>query len=129
MSVQISTDHNAARLDATRAFVDQGTGDAQLQVYSGTRPALGGSAGMLLATISLPKPCGVVSGGVLVLTASTSQLVAASGTAAWGRVLNGGGDLVLDCDVSATGGSGDLQLSTTTLYAGGSISLTGGALG
>lgn len=130
MTWQISTPHNEARLAATLAYLDAGVDSAALLIYDGTRPAIGGTpAGTLLATIVLAKPSGSVGAGVLTLAASPTALASASGTPTWARFVSGAGSVVMDCDVSAVGGSGDVQLTTMTLYIGGSIAVAGGTLG
>ena len=48
----------------------------------------------------------------------------ATGTAAWARIADSNGSSVMDIDVSATGGSGALQLNTTNIVIGGPILIT-----
>jgi hypothetical protein len=129
MSVTISAAHAEARLTATRDYLDTGTDHARVRIYDGTRPAPGGAGTTLLVEIALDKPCGTVAAGVLTLASSDLPLVANSGVATWARVVNGDGDDAFDCDVSETGGAGEVQLSTTALFAGGKTALESAVLG
>lgn len=127
--IEISSDLNNARLQGVLDFLASGTGDAQVAMYSGTRPAFGQAAtGDLLAAIPLPEPAGQISAGVLTLTPTDEALVLISGTAAWARVRNGDNAIAFDCDVSDLTGAGELKLASTTLYAGGHTRIVSGTL-
>lgn len=120
-----------AALEGRRDYLDLGTGVARILVYANdaARPATGATAtGTLLVTIELEKPSGTISGGEFTLAAGDDVLVAASGVALWARVINGNGDIAFDCDVSDTSGSAELQLPSTTLFAGGNTRLASGVL-
>jgi hypothetical protein len=130
--LSISVSHNEARLTGSRDFLDTGTGAAKIQIYdnSAPRPANGaGASSALLAEITLDKPCGTVSSGALTLTASATSLVQRTGVALWARVVTASGAHAFDCDVSATGGSGEVWLPSTQLYAGGTTLLVSAVLG
>jgi hypothetical protein len=128
--VTISTAHNDARLTGTLTYLDTGSGYARVRIYSGTRPASGGTVTTMLVEIALSKPSGVVSSGVLTLASTDLPLIANSGVATWARVVNGNGDYAFDCDVSTTtAGTGQVQLPDTTLLAGGTTQLASGVLG
>jgi hypothetical protein len=129
MTVTISQAHNEARLGGTKSYLDTGSSNARIRVYNGTRPASGGTPTTMLVEIALDKPCGTVAAGVLTLSSSDLPLIANSGTATWARIVNGNGDYAFDCDVSATGGAGEVQLPSTTLFAGGKTQLVSGVLG
>jgi hypothetical protein len=95
----------------------------KLRIYSGTRPATGGTATTLLAEL----PCSATfapaaSGGVLTLNALTSATAAATGTASWFRILTSANGIVLDGDVGTSGS--DLNLNSTAITSGGSVSVT-----
>jgi len=126
MTVEISTAHNEARLTGTRTFMDSGAANARIRIYDGTRPALGGAATTLLVEIVLAKPCGTVAANKLTLQADdpAGYEVVAAGSATWARIVNGNGDLVLDCDVSDPAGSGEVKLPGTTLAVGDIVPLS-----
>jgi len=125
----ISAALNEARLAGVLTFLDTG-GAGKVQIYGGTRPALGGAPpAAVLVELPLAHPAGEVDDGVLTLTPTAEALVASSGTATWARVRNGAGEIAFDCDVSATGGSGEITLPLVDLYAGGYSRLVSGVLG
>lgn len=116
-----------AKADAiTTAVGNAGT----LTIYSGTQPATGGTATTVLATFTLGSPFAPASTGTLGGTVSISPTLpsaataSASGTASWYRVSTSGAAQVIDGTVTATGGGGDLQLTTTTITSGLSIQIT-----
>jgi hypothetical protein len=98
---------------------------ALLRIYSGTRPATGGTATTLLAelTCSATFAPGAAS-GVLTLNAITQDLSAnASGTASWFRIVQSDGSThVLDGDVGTSGS--DLNLTTVSIVSGQPVSIT-----
>jgi hypothetical protein len=110
-----------AQLDAITTAV--GT-SGKIRIYSGTRPATGGTATTLLAEL----PCSATfapaaSGGVLTINAITSDASAdATGTASWFRVLTSANAAVIDGDVGTSGS--DLNLNSTSITAGGSVAIT-----
>ena len=110
-----------AQLDAITTAVGA---SAKIRIYSGTRPATGGTATTLLAEL----PCSATfapaaSGGVLTVNAITSDASAdATGTASWFRVLTSGNAAVIDGDVGTSGS--DLNLNSVSLTAGGSVAVT-----
>lgn len=115
-----------------RNFLDTGTGNATIEVYEGARPAPGDESGSdPLVVVVLAKPCGVIAAGSLVLTAndSSGELIARSGIAAWARFTNGDGQWAFDCDVSLSGGTGEVQFPNLQLYAGGRAPLAPSTVG
>lgn len=110
------------QLDEIAAFAGSG---ALLRIYSGTRPAFGGTAGTLLAELTCGTPfAGAASAGMLTANAIADDASAnASGTATWFRVVQSNGTTaVLDGDVATSGA--DLNLSSTSLIEGGTVSIT-----
>lgn len=129
MAWSISIQHNEARLTGTRDFLDLGPNPAELRLYNGTRPANGGPATTLLASIKLDKPCGTVEDGALTLTAADMPLCVADGEATWGRVVNGNGTFAQDGNVSTVAaGTGEIQLDDVNLLAGGRVQLIAAVL-
>lgn len=128
--IQISSALNDYRLNAVVNFLAIGTENASVRIYSGVRPAFGAApSGDLLATLVLVEPIGDVEGGQLAITPTGEALIETSGAATWARIVNGDGDLAWDCDVSDLGGTGELRLPSTTLYAGGYTRIVSGLLG
>lgn len=95
----------------------------KIRIYSGTRPATGGTETTVLAEL----PCSATfapapSGGVLTVNAITSATASASGTASWFRVLTSANAAVLDGDVGTSGS--DLNLNSTSITSGGSVAIS-----
>lgn len=109
-------------------WLDQGSGNAYFELYDGTRPDSGDTPTTKLVTVELSKPCGTVSGGVLTLASTDAPLVTATGTPTWARFYNGNGDFAFDCDASALGGAGQVQVPTVPIFAGGRTNLASGVL-
>lgn len=119
----------AAALSATLTALNAGVTGATVSLYTTTRPATGEDAGgSAQAVITLPKPAGTISAGVLALGAADDALILSTGVALWARI-EANGVILLDCDVSDTSGTATIRLATTTLYAGGSVRLASGVLG
>jgi hypothetical protein len=95
-----------------------------LRIYDGSRPATGGTATTLLAELTLNATfAAAASSGVLTLNAITSDSSAnATGTATWFRIVTSGGTHVIDGNVGTSGS--DLNLSTTSIVSGASVSIT-----
>ena len=110
-----------AQLDAITTAVGA---SGKLRIYSGTRPATGGTATTQLAEL----PCSATfapgaSSGVLTLNALTTDASAdATGTASWFRILTSANAAVVDGDVGTSGA--DLNLNSTSLTIGGSVAVT-----
>jgi hypothetical protein len=96
-----------------------------LRIYSGTRPATGGTETTQLVQLACsatfaPAP----SGGVLTANAITDGTAGNNGTATWWRLATSGGTHVIDGDVGATGSGADMELSSTSIVSGGTVSIT-----
>ena len=130
--------HNTARTASAQAaanaktlqLADAGAGPSTLQIYdtqdAGTRQKL--------ATITLAKPCGQLVGAQIQLAQAdpTGDLVQITGVPAWAEWLDGGGQMLASCTVSAEGGDGDLKISSRAdgqIFAGGFITLEEGLIG
>lgn len=109
-----------ARLDEITAAI--GT-SGLLRIYSGTKPAVGGSETTLLAQLALSSTAAPsASGGVLTFNAISNDSSAdASGTPTWARLCTSAGAAVVD--MTAGVGSGDLNLNAA-IVAGGVVSVT-----
>jgi hypothetical protein len=118
------------KLDEITALVDAGSGAGKLRIYDGSQPADADTAisgQTLLAELTFSDPSfGAASGGVLTANSITSDSSAnASGTAAWFRVVDSDANAVFDGDVSTSAaGTGDLQLDSTSITAGQTVSVS-----
>lgn len=122
MALAYSTPLRNLMLNQITAELDLGA-NALLRIYDGTRPATGGAATNLLATLPLSDPAAsAASGGVLAFSAISTSSVAASGTATWFRLVTSAGSFVADGNVGTSGS--DLNLNTLALQAGAQISVT-----
>lgn len=122
MTVGMTTNLRNARLDAITTFVGA---NGKLRIYSGTRPATGGTATTLLAELTLGSTFApAASGGVLTLNAITGDTSAdATGTASWARILKSDGTTIaLDCSVGTSGT--DIVLATTSIVASAAVNIT-----
>lgn len=99
-------------------------GSALLRIYSGTRPATGGTATTLLAELTCNATFApAASGGVLTLNAITQDSSAdATGTASWFRILTSAAVAQIDGNVGTSGS--DLNLTTTSIVATQPVSIT-----
>jgi len=98
-----------------------------MRIYSGTQPtdadtALG--AQVMLAELALSSTAAAAaSGGVLTLNSISPDTSAnATGAAAWGTLTTSGGTRKADFSVGTSGA--DLNLNTTSIVAGATVSVT-----
>lgn len=130
--VTLSTTLKNTMLTAVRDALDSGSGAGVIKFYTGTKPAnpsIAISTQTLLGTLTLSDPCGSVASGMLTFATITNDASAdASGTATWVRFESSDGAPHIDMDVSTTGGSGAVQMNTTSIVATGPISISAAAL-
>lgn len=127
MTLGLNTNLRNNRANAIKTDIDKGGAAGALRVYDGTRPATGGTATNLLATLPLSFPCAsAASGGVLTLSAITSGTAGNTGTATWGRVVDSTGAFVADYSVGASGA--DFNLNTVSIANGIQVSCTSAAI-
>lgn len=127
MTLLLDTDARNVMANAIADEFDSVAGTLTIYESSGTPPASANDAanGTALAVITLPAPAfGASSSGVVSLSGTWQDLSAdATGTADYFRIVTNGG-AVIQGTVTATGGGGDLTLSSTSLQAGGAVSIT-----
>ena len=116
-------------LNTIRDAVDAGAGAGTIAVYDGTQPANADAAlagNTLLGTLTCSDPSAPgAAAGTLTLSAIAEDAAAdATGTASFARIRDSNSATVFDCDISATGGGGTLQLNTTSIVIGGPIRIT-----
>jgi hypothetical protein len=111
-----------SQLDAITTAVGSA---GKLAIYDGTRPATGGTATNKLAEFTMGSPfAAAASGGVLSPTLPANVTALLTGTATWYRITTSAAAFVMDGSVSATGGGGDLQLNSTAISSGATVSIT-----
>lgn len=126
MAVTQSVALRNAQAQQVQVQVDAGPAAGTIQLRSGAKPATVATAasGTLLATVTLADPCApAASGGVLTFVDPGAVTGVAAGDVGWARFLDSTGTAVLDCTVTATGGGGDLTMSTVTVSVGLSIDM------
>lgn len=122
MAIGMVTNLRNAMLDAITTFAGN---SGKIRIYSGSRPATGGATTTLLAELTCNATFApAASGAVLTLNSITSDSSAdATGTATWGRLYKSDGTtIVFDFNVGTSGS--DLNLNTTSITAGGPVSIT-----
>lgn len=131
MTLSIANTYRTAMCNALVDGLDAGAGAGTIKIYSGTRPANPDTAitGTLLATVTCIDPAfGNATNGVATLSDPASVTAVATGTATHFRAADSTGAAVFDGDVTATGGGGDLTLTTTAITSGLSVDITGGTV-
>ncbi|NBW21769.1 MAG: hypothetical protein EBR82_78825 [Caulobacteraceae bacterium] len=126
MAIQLSTTVRNARLDSIETTV--GT-SAVLRIRSGSPPANCGAAdtGTVLASITCPSDwMAAASGGQKAKSGTWEDLSAdATGTAGHFRVYDStGATCHMQGTITATGGGGDMEVSSTSFTAGQSFTVT-----
>lgn len=104
--------------------LDAGSGPGTAKIYSGTIPASPETpaTGTLLAELVLSKPCGVVADKKLTFSAIAQDTEAnATGYAGYVRLADSDGNVIIDGDVTPTGGTGVLKLNVTLITAMGPV--------
>lgn len=104
----------------------------QIRIYTGSQPAEADAAatGTLLATATLSATAfGAATdanpGGRITANAITGDIaIDANGTAGWFRAVTSGGTAVIDGNITATGGGGDMTLASTSLVQNGTFDVT-----
>lgn len=124
MAITFTTGLKNTLLDAIETAV--GT-SARLIIYSGTPPGVNSApTGTVLADMALPSDwLANASGGTKVLAGTWSDTSAnATGTATYFRILNSGASTTFIQGTVGTSGA-DLNLSSTSITSGASVSITG----
>lgn len=129
MAIRLPDASRNAMADALTLLVNTG-GAGSIQIRTGAQPAAGGAAtGTLLATVALAADAfGNAAAGTAALVDPPAVTGVAAGDAGWFRVLSGAAATVYDGNVTATGGGGDMQLSTVTISVGVSVDITAGSI-
>ena len=134
MTIRISTAARNAAIAAAAALVDGGSGAGVIRVYTGSQPATPATSpsGTLLLEFTCSDPAfGSPSTGTVTLdiTPAVTDDGITTGTAGWFRICDsteaaGTGLGIVDGSVTATGGGGDLTLSTVSITTGLTVTVT-----
>lgn len=99
----------------------------EIRIYDGTRPASADTAvstQTLLVTFEIPDPAGDVEDEVFTGDSIATALCAATGTAAWARVVDDAAATIFDADVGLTGSGNLIEIDNLALVEGGYCSVT-----
>src|SRR5215204_3030852 len=103
--------------DAVVDQLDEGTPPGKLIMQT--------SGGTTVATLTFPNPAfGAASGGTATAGAIVSDSSAAGGTIAKAELRNAAGTAKVLCSVTATGGGGDITLSSVVVGAGQTVAVS-----
>lgn len=123
-TLRLSTPARTALADQLGVLLDAGAGASKFELRTGAVPATPQTAatGTLLATVVLQNPAtSAASNGVETILDPGPVNGVATGDAGWARFLDSDNNVVFDCDVSTTAGTGTLKMATISVSAGLSI--------
>ena len=130
MTIRYATSVKNARMVATAAKIDAGSGSAKLIFYTGTAPASNGAVTYQekLAEFTLQKPATSISFGVMTALIDGRATVLKDGRIGWVRLVDGDGVAVADYDVGLAGSGADLILATLDVNKDSALELSGAEL-
>lgn len=115
MVVRLSDAQRTRQAETLGVGLDAGTGPGKIRFYTGGQPATPATApsGTLLAEYPLNDPAtSAAAVGVETILDPAQVTPTATGVVGWARFLDSDNNVVLDCNVTATGGGGDLTCSS-----------------
>jgi len=131
MATRISTAAAAGAADGVVDLLDGGAGAGYIEIRTGAQPATVATtaSGTLLGTLTLTDPAfgaaTTASPSVATASAITSDTAAdATGTAGWFRGYDSDGVAVIDGNITATAGGGDMEIDDVSIVAGGNIAVS-----
>lgn len=132
MTTRISNAACLAMLDALVDLLDGGAGAGYIEIRTGSAPTNVDAAatGTLLATLTLSDPAfGAAAdqnpGGRATANSITGDSSAdATGTAGYFRAFDSNNAVVIQGDITGTGGGGDMELDNTSIAAGQQVNMT-----
>jgi hypothetical protein len=132
MNIKLATTIRSARITLVRDALDANASPGYFELYTGTQPATGGAAittQIKLGTLTLSKPCGTISNGVLTFDAIADDAAADdSGQIAWARFYDGGGNFVMDGDCGDNSSNALVKFNSLNVLQGGLIEILSGSL-
>lgn len=131
-ALRLTTATRSARATALKNTIDAGSGAGKIEFYAGSLPATVNTAisgQTLLATCELSDPCGTVTDGVLMFsTVSDDVAIDATGTIAFGLIVDSDGNVVGDGMAGVAGSGAAFIFNTVSAVAGGICRLTSAAI-
>lgn len=127
MTTRIPTNIQNGIAGYVSGAVDAGAGPGYLEIRTGVQPASANDAasGTLLATVVMGDPAyGAPAGGVAAAADPAPVDATGAGDAGWFREYDSDGATVRDGNVTATGGGGELELSSISLTPGIEVDIT-----
>ena len=122
MAINYINSLKTARMAAVVTNIDAGAGPGTIEVCTA-------GYAVVLLTFTLDDPCGSVAGDPATLSFAglpKQALGATAGTATIGRIKDSNGTVVgSNLAVTATGGGGDIEISSTSIQSGQAVNLTG----
>lgn len=129
--IEISPDHNAARLVGSRAALLAGSGQPMIKLYDGDQAAGGEMpSGNLIAQATIAS-ADIVAGQLVVTVTATPIIVMHTGTPTWARFCNGDGGWWMNGPAADAPGDGVLVALATPgpYYLGGRIVIDSAVIG
>jgi hypothetical protein len=122
MAVNYNATLKSARMAAVIAAVDGGSGAGTLEICTAAYASV-------LATITLADPSFTEAAGVITMAGvpRSDSAADATGTAAVARIKDSTGTVVIS-GLTVGAGSGDIQLSSTSISTGQTVSITAGTI-
>lgn len=128
MILRFATSLRSAIANAIIAACDAGSGACYIEFYTGAIPANLGdtlTTQVKLGTLTCSDPSATQASGVITFAAITQDSAAdAGGEAAWVYIKDSTGAIVAAGDVTNNAGNGFVKVNTTTVVAGGPISMS-----
>jgi len=127
MPVRLVTSLTTAQAIAVANAIDAGPGAGIIQFRTGSQNTDPDSAaaGTEVATLTFSDPCTAsVVDGLLTFGPISSDTNATGGVIGHARIATSADATVFECDVSATGGGGTIELSSLTIGAGDTVSMS-----
>ena len=128
-NMRLATASRNAVANSIRDLIDLGSLGGTIKIYTTAQPAnantaLGAQVLLGTLTFSVTSAPGAAV-GVTTFSAITEDSSAdATGTAVWARIADSDANTVFDCDITATGGGGTIELNTVSIVSGGPIRIT-----
>lgn len=126
MAFKLATAIRNSRMTDIITAIDAGPSAGKINIYSGTRPATGGTATTLIASLTLSDPSfpAPVNGVATANAITADSSAAASGTMTWARITTSVGAFVMDCDVGLTASGADIKFPSVAVSSGQTVSIS-----
>ena len=131
MALKLSPSAATAMLEALIAAIDAAVIPATLNIYGGAEPAnptVAVGAQPLLVSFAMPDPSfepptNETSGVTSVGNVPSPEPALVTGTATWGRIIDGDGNVLIQGNATDLAGGGQFKLTTTSLQVGIEVSV------